>query len=107
MKTKILSVLCVVSVVIVGVLQWEIANLNSELENIRRGDTALSAAFEKFENDLAAKQRAEEKAKLGALAEQEAARRKNIDAGLNALPSGSFRQPAYWNGNQSEQKPNN
>ena len=107
MNAKVIVIICAVLVAVIGAFQWEIRNLEVKLEKVRLGDEAIVAALEKFKSDLAAKQRADEKAKLGAAAEQDAARRKNIDAGLNALPTGSFREPVYWDAKKPEQKPNN
>ena len=88
-------------------LQWEVKNLEIELRNLRSAEAAAAAAVEKFEKDLLAKQRADQKAALGALSEQEAARRRNIDQGLNALPTAGFRSPVYWNGSPPPEKPRN
>jgi septal ring factor EnvC (AmiA/AmiB activator) len=85
-------------------LQWEIKNLENELRNLRSAD---ASAVEKLEKDFQAKQRADQKATLGALSEQEAARRRNIDQGLNALPTAGFRSPVYWNGTPPPEKPKN
>jgi hypothetical protein len=88
-------------------LQWEVKNLENELRNLRSDDAAAAAAVEKFEKDFLAKQRADQKAALGALSEQEAVRRRNIDQGLNALPTAGFRSPVYWNGTPPPEKPRN
>ncbi|MGA8659222.1 MAG: hypothetical protein WB586_24090 [Chthoniobacterales bacterium] len=78
-------------------LQLEIRNLNAELQKVRSGEaSATAAAVAKFERDLLAKQRADEKARLAAQAQEDAARRRNIDQGLNRLPMGNFRAPVYW-----------
>jgi hypothetical protein len=87
--------------------QWEVKNLENELRNLRSDDAAAAAAVEKFEKDFLAKQRADQKAALGALSEQEAVRRRNIDQGLNALPTAGFRSPVYWNGTPPPEKPRN
>jgi septal ring factor EnvC (AmiA/AmiB activator) len=79
-------------------LQLEIRSVEKELRNVRSADEAAAAAVEKLERNFLAKQRADQKAALGALSDQEAARRRNIDQGLNALPTAGFRSPVYWNG---------
>ena len=84
-------------------LQWEVKNLENELRNLRSADAAAAAAVEKFEKDF----KADQKAALGAISEQEAARRRNIDQGLNGLPTAGFRSPVYWNGTPSPEKPRN
>jgi hypothetical protein len=88
-------------------LQWEVKNLGNELRNLRSADAAAAAGVEKFEKDFLAKQRADQKATLGALSEQETATRRDIDQGLNALPTAGFRSPVYWNGTPSPEKPRN
>jgi septal ring factor EnvC (AmiA/AmiB activator) len=88
-------------------LQWEIKNLENELRNLRSADAAAAAAVEKLEKDIQANQRADQKAALGTLSEQEAARRRNIDKGLSALPTAGFRSPVYWNGTPPPEKPRN
>lgn len=72
----------------VSALQWEVNDLRSKMLSM---DNA-SAAIAKFERDLAAQAIAARNI-AGA---QDAARRAAIDQGLNALPTGSFRKPLYW-----------
>ena len=87
-------------------LQLEIKSVENELRIVRSADVAAAAAVGKLEKDFLAKQRADEKATLRALSEQEAARRRNIDQGLNALPTAGFRSPVYWNRTSPQEKPN-
>jgi hypothetical protein len=107
LNAKLIAIVCAALIGALAALQWEIKRLEDRQEKIRLGDAALLAAIEKFESDFLAKERAEEKARAGALAEQDAARRKQIDEALKALPMGSFRQPVYWNQNQTQQKGKN
>jgi hypothetical protein len=107
LNAKVIAIACVALIATLATLQWEIKRLEDRQEKIQLGYTALLAAIQKFENDLLAKERAEEKAKATALAEQDAARRKQIDDALKALPMGSFRQPVYWNQNQAQEKGKN
>jgi hypothetical protein len=100
MKWMLVAVL-----VLLGAIGIELKNLESKLDKLGSADSAAAAAVEKFEKDFFAKLSADEKARLAAIAEQDAARRKNIDAGLSALPSGNFRSPVYWNDKPSQEPP--
>jgi hypothetical protein len=106
-NAKLLLAACAVLIAVVSGLQWEIKSLQAEQERARLREGALLAAIEKFERDLLAKQRVDEKQWLAALAEQDAARRKQIDDALKALPMGSFRQPVYWDDKQPQEKGKN
>ncbi len=92
-----LYAVCAVLVAALLGLQAEIKNLERELRSLRLSYSATAAAIAKLERDLFAKQAADRNAAAAAAAEQDAARRRNIDQGLNALPTGNFRSPVYWN----------
>ena len=78
-------------------LQLEVNRLSKSLENIRASDAKAASALSKFEHDLFGRMKAEENARQAALAAQDAARRRDIDKGLNGLPTHNFRGPIYWN----------
>jgi hypothetical protein len=60
-------------------------------------DARAAAAVRKFEVDLFAKLRAQEKTALGAQAWQNMLRDEALKEGLNRLPMGDFDRPQYWN----------
>jgi hypothetical protein len=105
MNTKLVVVLCSALVAAIASLQWEIINLNSDLEKLRVGDLTVVAAIQKFEKDLIAKQRADEKARLAAQAIQDAQRNAALQQGLNWLPTGDMNKPVLW-GDQPKKKVN-
>jgi len=104
MNTKLVAVLCSALVAVIATLHWEIINLNSNLEKLRVGDLTVVAAIQKFEKDLIATQRADEKARLAAQTMQDAQRNAALREGLNWLPTGDMNKPVLW-GSQPKPTP--
>jgi hypothetical protein len=77
----------------VALLQREINDLKTRL---RQADQRTVAAIEKFETDLLAKMRADDKTKLAAQVLADAQRRAALNEGLKHLPTGDFDKPALW-----------
>ena len=90
--------LSVLSVLIgaLALLQLEVNDLKTQLAKVGSVDQKVAAAVKQFEKDLFARMRADEKTRLGILAEQEAQRNRAIQEGLNRLPLGDFDRPQHW-----------
>jgi hypothetical protein len=86
---------CIIGLLIcaVALLQREINDLKGRL---RQADQRTAAAIEKFESDLLAKLRADEKTRLAAQILADAQRKAAINEGLRHLPTGDLNKPALW-----------
>ena len=88
---------------VVGLLMCCIVVMQREISELQaRPDPA--AAIKQFERDFFARMQGAENLRKGAEAAQDAARRRNIDAGLSGLPTGNLRGPVYWGGKAPDVK---
>jgi hypothetical protein len=94
MDVKFLALAAIV-VPSVTALEWQVNSLNRNLESLRATGVSQSQAIAKLEHDLFGRLNAQENAKRAASAQQDAARRRDIDQGLKRLPAISG--PVYWN----------
>ncbi|MBV8378959.1 MAG: hypothetical protein JO279_18355 [Verrucomicrobia bacterium] len=94
MEVKYLA-LAVIVVPSVTALEWQVNSLNRNLESLRATGVSQSQAIAKLEHDLFGRLNAQENAQRAALAQQDAARRGDIDQGLKGLPQ--IKGPVYWN----------
>lgn len=67
-------------------LQVEVTHLSKSLDALRQQDALTAKAVTKFEHDVFARQAAKENIAQAQRALEDAARRRDIDQGLNSLP---------------------